>query len=60
MLQPDCDGRDVEWRIARLTALGRDPILMGQVFQNLLGNALKYRRGRANAVIEVDSHPAAG
>jgi light-regulated signal transduction histidine kinase (bacteriophytochrome) len=32
-----------------------DPILMGQVFQNLLGNALKYSRNRAYAVIEVDS-----
>jgi chemotaxis family two-component system sensor kinase Cph1 len=29
--------------------------LMAQVFQNLLGNALKYSRGRASAVIEVDS-----
>ena len=28
---------------------------MAQVFQNLLGNALKYSRGRAKAVIEVDS-----
>ena len=55
MLQPDCDGRDVEWRIAKLPVLDCDPILMAQVFQNLLGNALKYSRGRAKAVIEVDS-----
>jgi signal transduction histidine kinase len=55
MLQPDCDGRDVEWRIAKLPALDCDPILMTQVFQNLLGNALKYSRGRAKAVIEVGS-----
>jgi two-component system, chemotaxis family, sensor kinase Cph1 len=55
MLKPDCDGRDVEWRIAQLPALDCDPILMAQVFQNLLGNALKYSRGRAKAVIEVDS-----
>ena len=55
MLQPECDGRDVEWRIAKLPALDCDPILMAQVFQNLLGNALKYSRGRAKAVIEVDS-----
>jgi PAS domain S-box-containing protein len=53
MLQPECDGRDVEWRIAKLPALDCDPILMAQVFQNLLGNALKYSRGRAKAVIEV-------
>jgi PAS domain S-box-containing protein len=55
MLQPECDGRDVEWRIAKLPALDCDPILMAQVFQNLLGNALKYSAGRAKAVIEVDS-----
>jgi PAS domain S-box-containing protein len=53
MLQPECYGRDVEWRIAKLPALDCDPILMGQVFQNLLGNALKYSRGRPKAVIEV-------
>jgi light-regulated signal transduction histidine kinase (bacteriophytochrome) len=55
MLQPECDGRDVQWCIAKLPALDCDPILLGQVFQNLLGNALKYSRGRAKAVIEVDS-----
>jgi PAS domain S-box-containing protein len=55
MLQPECDGRDVEWRIAKLPAMDCDPTLMAQVFQNLLGNALKYSRGRAPAVIEVNS-----
>jgi PAS domain S-box-containing protein len=55
MLQPECDGREVEWRIAKLPALDCDPILMAQVFQNLLGNALKYSRGRDKAVIEVGS-----
>ena len=55
MLKPDCDGRDVEWRIAKLPALDCDPVLMAQVFQNLLGNALKYSRGRAKTVIEMDS-----
>jgi PAS domain S-box-containing protein len=55
MLQPECEGRDVEWRIAKLPALECDPILMAQVFQNLLGNAVKYSRHRARAVIEVDS-----
>jgi light-regulated signal transduction histidine kinase (bacteriophytochrome) len=55
ILQPECEGRDVEWLVAKLPALDCDPILMAQVFQNLLGNALKYSRGRARAVIEVDS-----
>jgi light-regulated signal transduction histidine kinase (bacteriophytochrome) len=55
ILEPECEGREVEWRIAKLPALDCDPILMAQVFQNLLGNALKYSRNRAKAVIEVDS-----
>jgi PAS domain S-box-containing protein len=55
ILEPECKGREVEWRIAKLPALDCDPILMAQVFQNLLGNALKYSRNKAYAVIEVDS-----
>jgi PAS domain S-box-containing protein len=55
MLQPECEGRDVEWCVAKLPALECDPILIAQVFQNLLGNAVKYSRGRPKAVIEVDS-----
>jgi PAS domain S-box-containing protein len=55
VLQPECEGREIEWRIAQLPALECDRVLMGQVFQNLLGNAVKYSRGRTKAVIEVDS-----
>jgi len=55
VLQPECDGRMVEWRIARLPALECDRSLIAQVFQNLLSNAAKYTRGRTNAFIEVDS-----
>jgi chemotaxis family two-component system sensor kinase Cph1 len=55
MLGPECQGREVEWRVGKLPALDCDPVLMAQVFQNLIGNALKYSRGRSSAVIEVDS-----
>jgi signal transduction histidine kinase len=55
VLEPDCEGRVVEWRIAQLPTLQCDRVLMGQVFQNLIGNALKYSRGRAETVIEVGS-----
>jgi PAS domain S-box-containing protein len=55
VLQSEYEGRKVEWRIARLPALECDQILIGQVFQNLLGNALKYSRGRTSAVIEIGS-----
>jgi PAS domain S-box-containing protein len=55
LLAPECAGREVEWRIGRLPALNCDPVLMNQVFQNLLSNALKYSSGRSPAVIEVDT-----
>jgi PAS domain S-box-containing protein len=55
LLLPECEGREVEWRVAELPVVKCDRILMGQVFQNLLGNALKYSRGRSKAIIEVDS-----
>ena len=59
MLQPESEGRQVEWVIADLSTVGCDPVLVKQVFQNLLTNALKFTRSRegsdrnAKAVIEV-------
>jgi len=53
ILQPECEGRQVEWVIAELPAVECDPVLVKQVFQNLLANALKFTRPRARAVIEV-------
>ncbi len=55
VLRTEDAGRDVEWRIAPLPALECDPILIQQVFQNLLANALKYTGRRSKAVIEIDS-----
>jgi PAS domain S-box-containing protein len=55
VLAPECEGREVEWRIGQLPALDCDPVLINQVFQNLLSNALKYSSGRRPAVIEVGS-----
>jgi hypothetical protein len=55
LLAPECEGREVEWRLGRLPALDCDPVLMSQVFQNLLSNALKYSSGRSPALIEVDT-----
>jgi PAS domain S-box-containing protein len=55
MLAPECERREVEWRIGQLPALDCDPVLISQVFQNLLSNALKYSSGRSPAVIEVDT-----
>ena len=53
LLAPETEGRQVEWKIGQLPFAECDPILMPQVFQNLISNALKYSRSRAPAVIEI-------
>jgi PAS domain S-box-containing protein len=53
VLQPETEGRAVTWNIAELPAAECDPILIKQVFQNLLANALKFTRTRERAVIEI-------
>ena len=52
-LKPECEGRQVEWKIASLPFVECDPALMKQVFQNLLSNAVKFTRPRSQAIIEV-------
>ena len=49
ILQPECEGRQVEWIIADLPRLECDPVLVKQVFQNLLANALKFTRPAISA-----------
>jgi PAS domain S-box-containing protein len=56
LLQPDCQGREVEWVIADLAVVQCDPVLVKQVFQNLLTNALKFTRSR----VGVDGNAQAG
>jgi signal transduction histidine kinase len=54
MFQPDSAGRHVEWLIADLPIVECDAVLVKQVFQNLLANALKFTRRRGHVVIEVN------
>jgi light-regulated signal transduction histidine kinase (bacteriophytochrome) len=53
MLEPESDGRQIGWKIAELPFVECDHTLIRQVFQNLIGNALKYSRPRSPAVIEI-------
>ena len=68
ILQPESEGRQVEWVISNLPLVECDPVLVKQIFQNLLANALKFTRscigadgsarvgmpaGTSHAVIEV-------
>ncbi len=53
LLQPEAEGRIIDWKIAKLPSAECDPILVKQVFQNLLANALKFTRPRERAVIEI-------
>jgi PAS domain S-box-containing protein len=52
-LRPLQQGRSVDIRMGRLPACRADPGLLGQVYTNLLSNALKYTRTRPRAEIEV-------
>jgi light-regulated signal transduction histidine kinase (bacteriophytochrome) len=40
VLAPETEGRQVEWKIDELPLVECDPILIRQVFQNLISNAL--------------------
>ncbi len=52
-LEPDTQGRVIEWRVSSLPAAQGDASLLRQVWINLLSNAVKYSRPRACAVIEI-------
>jgi PAS domain S-box-containing protein len=53
ILEPETKDRQIEWKIGELPSIQCDTPLMRQVFQNLIGNALKYTRPRSPAVIEI-------
>jgi light-regulated signal transduction histidine kinase (bacteriophytochrome) len=54
LLQPETQDRQVTWKIAPLPEAQCDTVLIKQVFQNLIANALKFTRPRECAVIEID------
>ncbi|PSJ36201.1 ATP-binding protein [Allosphingosinicella deserti] len=51
--EQDARGRTVHWKIADLPPAFADPGMMRLVLQNLVDNAVKFTRGRDEAVIEI-------
>jgi light-regulated signal transduction histidine kinase (bacteriophytochrome) len=49
----DVKDRRVDWRIGPLSNVRADPVMLRLVVENLVSNALKYTRPRAEAVIEI-------
>ncbi len=56
LLQPLRQGRQLQLQVDTLPAALGDPGLVAQVWQNLLGNAVKYSAGANPALVRVSSH----
>ncbi len=59
-LQSEHERRNVEIVVGDLPDCAADPVLLKQVWTNLLSNALKFTRGRQVAHIEIGSYPKDG
>lgn len=55
MFHGDIAGRAVSWKVGKLPAVVGDEIMLRQVWQNLIGNAIKYTSGREQARIEISA-----
>lgn len=58
-LAPDYQGREIVWEIEALPKVIADPAFINLALQNLIGNAIKYTRGRDPARIHISAveHP---
>jgi signal transduction histidine kinase len=60
-LAPDCEGRMIAWQVDPLPTVDADPALMDVVLTNLISNAVKYSRPRAEAIVHIGTrHTAEG
>jgi PAS domain S-box-containing protein len=56
-LQPETQGRNINWHISELPVVVGDKALLQAVLVNLISNALKFSRTRELAEIEIGSLP---
>ena len=52
-MEPDLQGRNIEWHVQALPRVIADAAFLHLALRNLLSNAVKYTRGRDPAVIEI-------
>jgi len=58
-LQPELNGRKINFEVSFLPTVDCDEALMKQVFWNLIANAVKFTAGRESTLIEIGRHAEA-